>query len=106
MPKDVAYISSKSGVDTSRDGKLEQNHMISAIGLLVPVSLKKLFLKTKTCCISNPDHMTATDCSFNTSGWNVGEVFSKNRLHHGIQSAVYGEQQGFKPFKKKLCVLQ
>ena len=50
--------------------------------------------------------MTAIDYSFNTSGCGVGEVFSKNRLHRGIQSAVDGELQRFKLFKKKLRVLQ
>ena len=42
--------------------------------------------------------MTAVEYSFNTSGCNVGEVFSKNRLHRGIQSAVDGERQSLEPF--------
>ena len=68
--------------------------------------LKNCFFKTKTCCVSTPDHMTAVEYSFNTSGCSVGEVFSKNRLHRGIQSAVHGELQRFKLFKKTLRVLQ
>ena len=93
MPEDVAFISSKSGVDTSRDGTLR-------------FFKKNCFFKTKTCCVSTPDHMTAEEYSFNTSGCSVGEVFSKNRLHRGIQSAVHGELQRFKLFKKTLRVLQ
>ena len=81
---DVAFISSKSGVDTSRDGTLRL--------------FKNCFFKTKTCCVSTPDHMTAVEYSFNTSGCSVGEVFSKNRLHPGIQSAVDGELHGLEPF--------
>ena len=85
MPEDVAFISSKSGVDTSRDGTLR-------------LFKKLFFFKTKTCCVSTPDHMTAVEYSFNTSGCSVGEVFSKNRLHPGIQSAVDGELHGLEPF--------
>ena len=64
----------------------------------VPCVCLKTFFKTKTCCVSTPDHMTAVEYSFNTSGCSVGEVFSKNRLHPGIQSAVDGELHGLEPF--------
>ena len=86
MPEDVAFISSKSGVDTSRDGTLR-------------LFKKLVFFKQKLVASqSTPDHMTAVEYSFNTSGCSVGEVFSKNRLHPGIQSAVDGELHGLEPF--------
>ena len=50
--------------------------------------------------------MTAVEYSFNTSGCGVGEVFSKNRLHRGIQSAVDGERQSLEPYLKNLRVPQ
>ena len=48
--------------------------------------------------------MTAIDWSFNTSATvfgNVGEVFSKNCLHRGIQSTVDGKQQWLSTFRNK-----
>ena len=63
---------------------------------------KTVFFKTKTCCVSTPDHMTAVEYSFNTSGCGVGEVFSKNPLHSVVQSAVDGKRQGLETFRNKL----
>ena len=47
---------------------LKGNRMISGIGLLIPrFSFKKTVFKNKNLCVSNPYHMTAIGCSFNTS---------------------------------------
>ena len=63
------------------------------------VSLKTCFLKTKICCVRAPNHTTAVDYSFNTSGCgfykNVGEVSARNRC---IQSDEDGERQRLEPF--------
>ena len=41
------------------------------------VSLKTCFLKTKICCIRAPDHTTAVDYSFNTSGCGFTKMLVK-----------------------------
>ena len=49
------------------------------ISFLAPHVLKKLCLKTISCCISNPDRMPAIDCSFNTSmHFHLREIIFKN----------------------------
>ena len=46
--------------------------------------LKTLFLKAKTCCVSNPYHMTAIDCSFNTlMRFHLREIIFRN-LKNGL----------------------
>ena len=41
------------------------------------VSLKTCFLKTKICCVRAPDHTTAVDYSFNTSGCGFTKMLVK-----------------------------